>query len=227
MTKGYNNTSHSFLRLSAKSVPTSLRMVLLLLFPTFSSCELFSTRTPASPDPGSTFVWTPAATPQYLLDNFKGTIEVLDATNYTKCFMSTKDSSVTGDRPVFSFSPRSGLDAVSLSKFYPWDTHSEQNFMTKLRSSLVASPRLTVTFSSININQTNSNSADITANYLILLPVQSNSTIPASISGLMTLHLVLVTTEEATKEWRIVSWIDFALPTGNSSTFTDLKAQLI
>ena len=199
---------------------------LLSLALVLNSCDLFSTRTPASPDLGSTFIWTPAATPQYLLDNFKGTIQVLDATNYTKCFISTKDSAVTGDKPVFSFTQRPGLDAASRSIFDFWNTQSEQNFMTKLRSSLVADPKLTVTFSNTNINQLNSNSADITTDYLVQLPMQANSSIPSPINGSMVLHIVLVTTEQATKEWRIVNWSDFAPPSGNSKTFTDLKVQL-
>ncbi len=201
-------------------------VIILMMMFTLLSCDLFTTRIPSAPDLGSTFIWTPAATPQYLLDNFTGTIEVLDATNYTKCFIGAKDSSVIGDKPVFSFTPRSGLDAASRSVFDLWNIQSEQNFMTKLSSSLVTSPRLTVTLSNININQSNSNSADITADYLILLPIPSASSIPPSISGSLILHVVLVTTEQATKEWRIVNWSDFAPSSGNSKTFTDLKVQL-
>lgn len=192
---------------------------------TLSSCDLFTPRTPAAPDLGSTFIWIPAATPQDLLDNFKGAIDALDAINYTKCFIGAKDSSVVGDRPVFSFTPRIGLDAASRNVFDFWNIQSEQNFMTKLKSSLVVNPSLTVTFSNTNINL-NQYSADITTNYLVLLPVLSNSSIPPSISGSMILHVVLVTTEQATKEWRIVNWSDFAPSSGNSKTFTDLKAQL-
>ncbi len=207
-------------------MPISLYIILLILSLALTSCDLFSTRTPASPDLGSTFIWTPAATPDYLLQNFNGTIAVLDATNYTKCFISPKDSSVAGDKPVFSFTPRPGLDAGTRSLFDTWNIQSEQNFMTKLKSSLVADPKLTVTFSNPNINQVNSNSADITSDYLILLPVPSNSSTPPSVSGSMILHVVLVTTEDATKEWRIVNWSDFAQASGNSKTFTDLKAQI-
>lgn len=198
----------------------------LILTFSFSSCDLFSTRTPATPDLGSTFIWTPAATPNYLLDDFKGALAVLDATNYTKCFISVKDSSVTGDKPVFTFTPRSGIDAAKRVIFDSWTTQSEQNFLTKLRASLTANPRLTVTLSNIQINQTNSNSATIDADYLILLPTQSNSSIPASISGSLIFQVVLVTTEQATKEWRIVNWTDFALSQGSLDTFTDLKVQL-
>jgi len=199
----------------------------LVLLPfVVSSCDLFSTRTPSAPDLGSTFIWTPAATPDYLLKNFNGAMAVLDATNYTKCFIGTKDSSVTGDKLAYSFTPRPGLDAGTRIIFDNWNIQSELNFMTKLKSSLVTNPKLTVTFTNQNINQVNSNSADITLDYLVQLPVQSNSATPSSISGSMILHVALMTTEEATKEWRIVSWSDFAQTSGNSKTFTDLKSQI-
>ncbi len=201
--------------------------VLICSIVAFSSCDLFTTRTPAAPDFGSTFIWTPAETPNTLLNNFKATIEVLDASNYTKCFIGIKDSSVTSEKLTFSFTPRSGLDAASRSLFDLWNVQSEQNFMTKLRSSLIANPRLTVTFTNTSTDQSNSNSATITSDYLVLLPSQSNSSIPPSISGHIILKVVRVTTEQATTEWRIINWLDdFAPPTGNSKTFTDLKVQL-
>jgi len=204
-------------------------IVYFLLFLTImalTSCDLFTTRTPSPPDLSSTFIWTPASTPQNLLDNFNRTIHDADAANYTKCFISVKDTSVSGDKFTFTFTPRAGLDASSQSIFNVWTTQSEQNFMTKLQTSLVSNPQLTVTFSNTTYDQSNSNSARISSDYLILLPTQSNSSLPASISGSMILQVSLVTTEDATKEWRIVNWQDFAPSSGNSKTFTDLKVQL-
>ena len=206
--------------------PYFLLFTLVYLPILLSSCDLFTTRTPQSPDLGSTFIWTPAAIPSNLLDNFKGTIEVLDATNYTKCMIASKDSAVAGTTYSYSVTPRSGLDATSRSIFDLWNTQSEQNFMTKLKGSLVANPRLSVTFSNVNIDQSNSNSARITTDYVVLLPTLTNSTIPTAISGSIILQVTLVTTEQATKEWRIVNWSDFSPSAGNSKTFTDLKVQL-
>jgi hypothetical protein len=191
-----------------------------------SSCDLFTTRLPNPPDLSSTFIWTPASTPQTLLMNFQGTIHAADAANYTKCFFGAKDTAVSGDKFMFSYMPRAGLDASSQSIFTLWTTQSEQNFMTKLRASLVANPVLTVTFTNTTFDQSNSNAARISSDYLILLPTQSNSSVPVSISGSMILQVALVTTEEATKEWRIVNWQDFAPSSGNAKTFTDLKVQL-
>ncbi|MEP7233921.1 MAG: hypothetical protein ABI778_01375 [Ignavibacteriota bacterium] len=208
------------------SVRWIFRPALMLLFLFLNSCDLFTTRTPETPDLGSTFIWTPAATPNYLLDNFSATMTVLDATNYAKCFIGSKDSASDGSQQVFTFSPRPALDPNIRVLFDQWNVQSERNFMTKLAASLVTDPKLTVKFSNVNINQVNSNSADITLEYLVLLPVQSNSTIPPSISGSMGLHIIVVTTEEQTKEWRIVNWSDFAQTSGNAKTFTELKSQV-
>lgn len=192
----------------------------------YSGCDLFTTRTPAAPDLGATFIWTPASTPSILLDNLKGTLEVLDASNYAKCFFGTADTAVDGDKIPYTFSPRPGLDAASQSIFLQWSIQSEQNFLTKLKSSLVASPRLTVTYSNTTIDQPNSNVATIASDYILLLPAPANSSIPASVSGHIVLSLILVTTEQATKEWRIQNWKDDFGQGGNSKTFTDLKVQL-
>jgi hypothetical protein len=215
---------HGYEKRTQENIILYIFLILTTLVQT--SCDLFTTRTPEAPDLGATFIWTPASTTNLLLANFQGTIEVLDATNYTKCFISPIDTAVSGDKLSFSFTPRAGLDAASQSIFTGWTIQSEQNFMTKLKASLVPNPRLTVTFSNTAYNQSNSNSASITTNYLILLPIESNSSVPASISGSMILQVALVTTEQATKEWRIVTWSDFAPASGNSKTFTDLKVQL-
>jgi len=199
--------------------------ILAILF-FLNSCDLFTTRTPDPPDLGSTFIWTPASTPNLLLENFQGTMQVLDATNYTKCFISPADTAVSGDKLSFTFTPRAGLPASSQSIFTLWNIQSEQNFMTRLQSSLVANPRLGDSLGVTSINQSNSNTADLNISYVVSLPVQANSSIPSQISGTMILHCVLVTTEQATKEWRIVNWQDFAPSSGTAKTFTDLKVQL-
>src|SRR5437899_12956461 len=72
-------------------IPLHLFLLVFLL----SSCDLFSTRTPASPYLGSTFIWISADTPQGLLKDFKVTAEVLDAANYMNFLIISKDSTVT------------------------------------------------------------------------------------------------------------------------------------
>ena len=205
-----------------------LRNVIMILCGclALASCDLFSTRTPETPDLGTTFIWTPAATPSTLFDNFTGTIAAVDASNYARCFISIQDTVTTGAAPAtYSFIPRAGLDQSSRSIFDTWTVQSEQNFLTKLRASLVSNPKVTITITNKSIDQSNATTARISADYLILLPLPSNSTLPGSIAGSLIFQLVLVTTPEGTKEWRIASWTDFASATGTKS-ISDLKIQL-
>lgn len=200
-------------------------LVLTAVSLAFAGCDLFSTRNPESPDLGSTFIWTPAATPAVLVDDFTGALEAVDAANYSRCFVSSQDTISSGP-VVYSFSPRAGLDQSSRSLFDAWNVQSEQNFLTKLRASLVSSPRMDMTISNLAIDQTTSTNARISADYSVLLPIPTNSTLPTSITGSLIFQAVLVTTEQGTKEWRITSWADFAAGSGTAKTFTDLKVQL-
>lgn len=203
-----------------------MRVVLsiLLLSVSLASCDLFTTRTPDAPDVGSTFFWTAAGTPNTLLENFKGALQVADASNYAKCFISSHDTATIPT--VYTFTPRPGLDASSKVVFEGWTTQSEQNFLTKLRSSLVNNPRLEITISNLQINQSNATVATLQANYVILFPLPSNSTLPESISGSLIFDMRFVTIEGGTQEWRIISWTDDVQASNPQKTFTDLKVQL-
>ncbi len=212
------------LLLQKKPMLRNTIIVLTICF-TLVSCDLFSTRTPETPDLGTTFIWTPAATPATLFDNITGTIVAVDASNYARCFISLQDTVAPGVTPTtYTFIPRAGLDQSSRSIFDTWTVQSEQNFLTKLRASLVNNPKTIITITNKSIDQSNATTARISADYQIVLPLPSNSTLPGSISGSLIFQLVLVTTPEGTKEWRIASWTDFALPAGKS--ISDLKIQL-
>jgi hypothetical protein len=197
---------------------------IVLICLSLTSCDLFSTRTPDPPDVGSTFFWTAAGTPNTLLENFKGALQVADAANYAKCFISTHDTATTP--AVYAFTPRPGLDATSKLVFDGWNTQSEQNFLTKLRSSLVSNPRLEVSITNLQINQSNATVATLQANYIVSFPLPSNSTLPESISGSLIFDMRFVTIEGGTQEWRIINWTDDVQASNPQKTFTDLKVQL-
>lgn len=202
------------------------RILLFLACLVLASCDIFSTRDPEPPDLGSQFIWTPASTPSLLLQNFEGTIENLDASDYVRCFISEHDSSETGGQLTYTFQPRSGLDAASQSIFQVWTTASEQSFMTALRASLIKNPRATVSFTNLVIDQPNANNATISADYSVVLPVESGSPLPAALTGSLQFQLESIITEQSTREWRIITWSDFVPQSGGTTTFTDLKLQL-
>ncbi len=196
--------------------------VTLLLIVT--GCDLFSTRTPDPPQAGTTFIWTSATTISNLLDNFKGALEVVDAANFARTMIAATDSLSGGGNGVYQFVPRSGVDKT---QFNGWNVQSEQSALTKLRSVLPKDPRITVILSNLQINQSNATSGTVDASYSLLLPVDQSSGIPASVSGSLHFQVELVTTEQSTKEWRILTWTDVAATQVGESSWTDLKLKLL
>lgn len=196
-----------------------------LLMLALQGCDLFTTRTPETPDVSTAFIWTPATTLDYVVQNFKGTVQVVDVSNHVRLFVGV-DSITSGATAAYQFIPRAGLDAQSLALFQQWNVESERAYLTKLRTVLPKNPRLTVEIA--NVTQVlNLNSATLSAEYHVTLPLDASSTIPSTIAGLLQFQLVLVTTEQGTKEWRIQTWSDSPLANGSSqATWTDLKLKL-
>jgi hypothetical protein len=60
----------------------------------------------------------------------------------------------------------------------------------------------------------------------VLIPVEGTSTVPSSVTGAAQYQAELVTTEQGTKEWRIVWMYDYVASGSSSKTITDLKAEM-
>ena len=201
--------------------------LLLILLLSLGSCDLFSTRTPESPDTSNTFIWTPATTMNDLMDNFIGTVQLLDASNYARVFISATDSTGSGSKS-FTYTPTPGLDQSSKSIFAAWNAESERAWLAKLKTLLPANSQISFLLSNEPPPDETSTTATISADYTISIPITGSSTvIPGVVQGSFQMQLLLVTTEQGTKEWRIVSWSDFQPQSGGSgSTWTDLKIKL-
>ncbi|MDP4241332.1 MAG: hypothetical protein Q8921_01175 [Bacteroidota bacterium] len=190
-----------------------------------AGCDLFSTRTPEPPSSSNTFIWTPATTVEILMGNFTGALQAFDASNYTKVFIAATDSTGSGPK-AFAFTPIAGLDPASRTIFTNWTvegpSESEHAWLAKL-AALPHSGPLAITLGAIAPVQS-SNAASLTTSYTIALPT---GVIPTdTVRGSLEMQFLLVTTEQGTKEWRIVSWTDFAPTGGTSETWTDLKLKL-
>ena len=191
-----------------------------------SGCGLFTTRTPEPPTSGSTFIWTPATSVSYLLDNFTGTLQAMDGSNYMRVFIGPSDSTGSGAKN-FVFTPAPGLDQGSRNVFTIWTPQSEQQWLSKLQSLLPKGSQLTVILSNPVTDQTASSSATFSADYTISIPVATSSNaIPSVVQGSLQMQMIFVTTDQGTKEWRVVSWSDFLPKSGTGPTWTDLKVKL-
>lgn len=192
-----------------------------------AGCGLFSTRAPEAPNTANTFIWIPATTPDILMQNLTGTLDILDASDYIRVFVSSTDSTSTGQK-LFSFTPAPGLDQNSQGIFTNWTTQSEQAWVQKLSSLLPSQSQLIVTLTNSVTDQSGgNNSATYSANYVISIPTSSSSSaLPSVVQGSLQMQLALVATDQGTKEWRIVSWSDFPPKNGSGPTWTNLKVQL-
>ena len=195
-----------------------------LLF--MAGCDLFSTRTPDPPNSSNTFIWTPATTTDFLIDNFTGTLKVLDASNYMRVFISAADSTGSGVKS-YTFTP-AGSDPTTHAFFATWTVESERSWLAKLQTFLPKNSQLTVLLSNPQFQAASPSSASYSADYTISIPVPASSSnvIPSVVEGSLQMQLLLVTTEQGTKEWRIVSWTDTPPKTATTSTWTDLKLKL-
>jgi hypothetical protein len=159
-----------------------------------------------------------------LMADFTGALTALDPSNYVRVFVSVTDS--TGSTPQkFTFTPIADLDPSSRAVFASWSPDAERSWLTKLASFVAKNSKITVTLAAATPIQSSSTAATLTTSYVIAIPVVSGAVIPDTVRGSLDMQFVLVTTEQGTKEWRILSWSDFAT-SGSSATWTDLKLKL-
>ncbi len=200
----------------------------LVLFSVFYSIFLagciFSTRTPEPPSASATFIWVPATTPNLLIQNFIGAIKILDASDYQRVFISTTES--TGNSVQnFSFTPAADINQSSRGIFADWNAQSEGTWVTNLAAQLPVNSQISVLLTDTVIDQS-ANSASLSYDYVISMPASAPSVIPGVVQGSIQFQLAFITTDEGTKEWRIVSWSDFVPQSGKGPTWSDLKVDL-
>jgi hypothetical protein len=201
-------------------------IVVLGLSVTVIGCDLFSTREPEPPNTGSNFIWTPATSIDYLIADFTGALQAIDASNYSRAFVQPSDSLIGGTQS-YSFVVAPGLDESQKSLFVGWNVESERAYVSRLKSLLPKASKLTVLLTNRVVDQS-SNAAALSADYTISIPVDgTTSVIPSVVTGSFQMQLALATSEQGTKEWRIVSWTDFPAQSGGASaTWSALKAKL-
>jgi len=198
----------------------------ILAFIFIAGCDLFSTRTPEPPNTSNTFIWTPATTSDYLIDNFVGTLKLLDASNYMRAFVSAADSTGSGTK-TFTFTPAQNLDQKLRDVFIGWTPESERAWLAKLQSLLAKNSQLTIILENRLPEPTSTTTANFSADYTISIPLSSSSSvIPSVVQGSVQMQLQLVTTVQGTQEWRITSWTDNLSKNTAVPTWTDLKVKL-
>jgi type 1 fimbria pilin len=196
---------------------------IVLLCAVLAGC-IFSTRTPEPPNSSTTFIWIPATTPDLLIQNLSGALKTLDATDYIRVFISATEST-NNSAKAFSFTPASDINQSSRAVFTDWGGSNEQQWVTNLASQLPPNSQITLLLTN-EVEDQSSNSASLSYNYTISLPSSAPSVIPGVVQGALQFQLAFITTDEGTKEWRIISWSDYIPQSGNGPTWSDLKVDL-
>jgi hypothetical protein len=197
------------------------RLVLLCIL--LAGC-IFSTRTPQPPDASATFIWTPATTPDLLIQNLTGALKTLDGTDYMRVFISATEST-SNSQAAFSFSPATDISQSERGIFSDWSVANEGTWVTNLSAQLPQNSQMVLLLTDTVIDQS-ANSASLSYKYTISLPASTPSVIPSTVQGSLQFQLAFITTDAGTKEWRIVSWSDFVPQSGSGPTWSDLKVDL-
>lgn len=200
------------------------RIACIMLMLVLSSCGIFDTREPDPPVTGNGFIWVDATSYQTLLNNFEGSVEALDAENYKRIFISPEDSLLPSGTLNYVFLYNTSLDPSSRVVFTNWNTESERNYLSRLKSVLVSNARLGLDIKNVTTQQSSPNQVIVNADYTLSIPSTSNEVVPNTVTGSMILQLRLVNTERGTQEWRITSWLDQDPKGGKAYSWTDLKA---
>jgi hypothetical protein len=199
-------------------------LVCLIAVLTLSSCGIFDTREPDPPVTGNGFIWVDATSYQILLNNFEGSVEALDAENYKRVFIDPSDSLASGGSVNFQYIENSSADPNTRAVFNDWTIEMERNYLSRLKTGLIANSRLGLELKNVLTQQSSANQVSVSADYALSIPSTSGQVVPNTVTGKLILQLRLVKTERGTEEWRIVTWIDNDPDGGKAYSWTDLKA---
>lgn len=189
-------------------------MKLFILFFTFffSSCNIFETRDPESPDQvSSNFV--PPTEPSLVFMNMSNAFKDLNAVNYARSF---SDSSSSGR--TFRFEPTTQARTRYAGVFSSWTKQSEQQYFENIRSRITQGSISTLSFT-FSAQTLSSDSAFFEATYSLSIPHQ-RTTIPKEGKGRAQFHLLM----DKSGNWSIWRWIDLS-NAQNDFSWSDFKGE--
>jgi hypothetical protein len=205
-------------------------LVALLLGSGTSSCALFSTRTPETPDTRRTS-FQPPTSPQLVIANLLNAIREKNAENYLQCMVS-ETSSGTGSSTgasasagrVFVFEPSAEAAARFAAVFVGWNTSRERQAFLAMVARIPSTAAPVVGFSNDRFEVLLPDSAVYVADYL-LQPNYLLSGVPSSFQGKVRLSISAL----QGGFWGISRWSDqataSATASATSASWSVLKAQ--
>lgn len=189
----------------------------LLIFLALSSCGLFTTRDPESPDTDkSTYI--PPTSASNVISNLTYAVKEKNAENYKSCFLDSAFSS--GSK--FSFIPSPDAFALYQSIFENWDIEDENRAFYSIISKLPEGKSPQLELSNYEYIDKQPDSETFISDYRILINhnIQGLDTLFAG-----TLQFILIRSK-VNSYWYIQKWTD-SNPSNDSikATWSILKAQ--
>ncbi len=182
-----------------------------------TSCGLFSTRDPASPDKGkSTYI--PPNSAEDVVSNFKYAILEKNAENYKSCFIDTINSSEL----KYTFVPSPNAYALYQSLFDNWDIEYEKRSFNFIISNLSEGESPQLELNNYEYFDNPPNSVTFISDYKIIIKHNIQG-LDTAFAG--TLQLIIIRSK-VNSYWYIQKWIDNNPPNDSiPSTWSILKAQ--
>lgn len=182
-----------------------------------SACNLFSTRSPETPDTGKSSYQLPTSA-SIVISNFKNSIIEKNVDNYILCFADTSQ----GDKRNYIFFASSEANALYSSVFQNWKINSERQYFNSLINKTPQDNFPTIIFSNSRFDIIVPDSAVFTTDYYLYIN-HTESTISKKFAGTLQFSI----SPKSSGLWSIYQWIDSS-PSGIDtikSTWSMMKAQ--
>jgi hypothetical protein len=185
--------------------------IILLL----SSCNLFTTRNPETPNTGKSN-FQPPTSADIVISNFKYAVIEKNVDNYIQCFADTSQNT----KRNFIFIASSEANAVF--NFQNWNVNSERQYFNSLINKTPLDNVPVIIFSNSRFDVSSTDSTVFTSDYYLYVN-HSDSTFSKKFAGTLQFSL----SPKSSGLWSIYQWIDSS-PSGNDtikSTWSMMKAK--
>ncbi len=187
-------------------------IILILLIISFSSCDLFTTRTPEKPNTQGNGNM-PASSPDILFNNLITSISSKVLENYLACLVDTSFL-----KQKFKFFPSSGSTS-QYQVFNDWNYDSERQYFKNLIAYSNPGQTVTLSLSNNSITQLGVNEAIYQYDYTLTF-LANDQNISGTYQGSVQFKIF----SDSRPQWVITEWYDYKKE--NLQSWSDLKGRL-
>ncbi len=174
-----------------------------------TSCDLFLTRNPESPDSDSQN-FQPATSPSVLFSNFNQSINDVNSESFFVCFNPYQDD--------YQFIPDANVLAQYSVVFDEWNATNEKEVVLSIANSIEANTKPELNWNSANYELITTDSAVMVGEYLIKLKINLKDEIYSGLS-----RFTFIKAQDGL--WYIKTWVDYKSKQDTLQSWSVLKAK--